>query len=144
MVNCLVKSFWHSKFFLPTFQVLPSDIPSSSFRHSKSFPTTGKKFPDNWKKNSRQLEKIFLLFVRKPFKFSKIENFLVERQKKFFLQTGKKFPDNWKKISFRHSESFLPTGKVLPSDRTQTNVRRTTNRVHSKARRTESCSTTTD
>ncbi|EAX83649.1 hypothetical protein TVAG_424640 [Trichomonas vaginalis G3] len=137
-------SIRHSKSFLPTFQVLPSDIPSSSRQLEKNFPTTGKKFPDNWKKISRQLEKNFLLFVRKPFKFSKIENFLVERQKKFFLQTGKKFPDNWKKISRQLEKFFLPTGKVLPSDRTQTNVRRTTNRVHSKARRTDSPSTTTD
>ncbi|EAY21018.1 hypothetical protein TVAG_172750 [Trichomonas vaginalis G3] len=101
---------------LLAFRVLPSDIPSSSFRHSKSFPTTGKKFPDNWKKNSRQQEKFFLLFVRKPFKFSKIENFLVERQKKFFLQTGKKFPDNWKKISRQQEKFFHPTGHKRMSD----------------------------
>ncbi|EAY21176.1 hypothetical protein TVAG_283450 [Trichomonas vaginalis G3] len=79
MVNCLVKSFWHSESFLPT----------------------RKKFPDNWKKISRQLEKNFLLFVRKPFKFSKIENF---------------FPDNWKNFSFRQEKNFPTTGKKFPSD----------------------------
>ncbi|EAX86622.1 hypothetical protein TVAG_223900 [Trichomonas vaginalis G3] len=101
---------------LLAFQVLPSDIPSSSFRHSKSFPTTGKKFPDNWKKNSRRQEKIFQLSVRKPFKFSKIENFLVELQEKFFLPTEKNFPSNRKSSSFQQEKFFLPTGHKRMSD----------------------------
>ncbi|EAX81912.1 hypothetical protein TVAG_247800 [Trichomonas vaginalis G3] len=144
-------SFWHSKFFLSTgknfllaFQVLPFDRKKFSFRQEKIFLPTGKNFPSNKKKFSFQQEKFFQLSVRKPFKFSKIENFLVELQEKFFLPTGKNFPSNRKKFSFQQEELFLPTGKYFPSDRTQTNVRRTTNRVHSKARRTESCSTTTD
>ncbi|EAX70836.1 hypothetical protein TVAG_521340 [Trichomonas vaginalis G3] len=44
---------------LLAFQVLPSDIPSSSFRHSKFFLPTFQVLPDNWKKISRQLEKKF-------------------------------------------------------------------------------------
>ncbi|EAY01647.1 hypothetical protein TVAG_292800 [Trichomonas vaginalis G3] len=48
----LSESFWHSESFHPTRKVLPSD-------RKKFFPTTGKKFPDNWKKISRQLEKNF-------------------------------------------------------------------------------------
>ncbi|EAX79266.1 hypothetical protein TVAG_578760 [Trichomonas vaginalis G3] len=136
MVNWLVKSFWHSESFLPTFQVLPSDIPSPSFRHSKFFHPTRKKFPNNWKKISRQLEKNFLLFVRKPFKFSKIENFLADLQKKFFLPTEKIFPDNWKKFSRQLEKFFLPTGHKRMSDVPPTDS--------PKARRTDRPSTTTD
>ncbi|EAX77629.1 hypothetical protein TVAG_141660 [Trichomonas vaginalis G3] len=101
MVNCLVKSFWHSESFHPT----------------------GKKFPDNWKKISRQLEKIFLLFVRKPFKFSKIENFLVELQKKIFHPTEKNFPSDRKKFSIRQEKIFHPTGKIFPSNRKNSSIR---------------------
>ncbi|EAX68820.1 hypothetical protein TVAG_564870 [Trichomonas vaginalis G3] len=109
----------------------PSGIPSPSFRQEELFLPTGKNFPSNRKKFSFQQEKIFLptgkifpVVRRKPFKFSKIENFLVELQKKFFLPTGKVFPSNRKSFSFQQEKFFLPTGKVLPSDRTQTNVRR--------------------
>ncbi|EAX67733.1 hypothetical protein TVAG_217980 [Trichomonas vaginalis G3] len=94
MVNWLVKSFWHSESFHPT----------------------RKKFPDNRKKISRQLEKFFLLFVRKPFKFSKIENFLVERQKKFFLPTEKVFPSDRKSSSIRQKKFFHPTGHKRMTD----------------------------
>ncbi|EAX77446.1 hypothetical protein TVAG_479260 [Trichomonas vaginalis G3] len=138
------SSFRHSESFLPTFQVLPSDIPSPSFQLEKNFPTTGKNFPSDRKKisccpsvnhsNFRKL-RTFWSNDRKSFSF---------QLEKIFLPTGKNFPDNWKSFSFQQEKFFLPTGKVLPSDRTQTNVRRTTNRVHSKARRTDSPSTTTD
>ncbi|EAX76198.1 hypothetical protein TVAG_407870 [Trichomonas vaginalis G3] len=121
------SSFQHSKSFLPTFQVLPSNIPSPSFQQEEFFLPTGKNFPSNWKKFSFRQEKNFLLSVRKPFKFSKIENFLVERQKKFFLQTGKKFPDNWKSFSFQLEKFFLPTGKVFPSNWKNSSFRQDTN-----------------
>ncbi|EAX81144.1 hypothetical protein TVAG_008330 [Trichomonas vaginalis G3] len=121
MVNCLVKSFWHSESFHPTFRVLPSDIPSPSFWHSESFHPTGKKFPDNWKKISFRQAKFFLLFVRKPFKFSKIENFLVELQEKFFLPTEKVFPDNWKSSSFRQDTNECPTFLFLNAFQSQKN-----------------------
>ncbi|EAX67277.1 hypothetical protein TVAG_535980 [Trichomonas vaginalis G3] len=101
---------------LLAFRVLPSDRKSPSFRQEKNFPTTGKKFPDNWKKISRQLEKNFLLFVRKPFKFSKIENFLVELQKKFFLPTEKIFPSDRKSSSFQQEKFFHPTGHKRMTD----------------------------
>ncbi|EAX66150.1 hypothetical protein TVAG_073940, partial [Trichomonas vaginalis G3] len=101
-VNCLVKSFWHSESFHPT----------------------GKYFPDNWKIFSGQREKFFLptgknflLSVRKPFKFSKIENFLVDLQEKFFFPTGKIFLSDRKSPSFQQEKFFFPTGKVLPSNR---------------------------
>ncbi|EAX82957.1 hypothetical protein TVAG_409200 [Trichomonas vaginalis G3] len=116
MVNCLVKSFWHSESFLLAFRVLPSGIPSPSFWHSESFLLAFRVLPSDKKKISRQLEKNFLLFVRKPFKFSKIENFLVELQKKFFLPTGKNFPSNRKNSSFRQENIFLPTGHKRMSD----------------------------
>ncbi|EAX81647.1 hypothetical protein TVAG_018860 [Trichomonas vaginalis G3] len=84
------SSFRHSESFLPTFQVLPSDIPSPSFQLEKNFPTTGKKFPDNWKKisccssvnhsNFRKL-RTFWSNDRKSFSF---------QQEKFFLPTGHK------------------------------------------------------
>ena len=102
-------SFWHSESFLPTGRTLPSD-------RKKFFLPTGKNFPSDKKKFSIRQEKIFQLSVRKPFKFSKIENFLVELQKKFFLQTGKKFPDNWKSFSFQQEKFFLPTGHKRMSD----------------------------
>ncbi|EAX91819.1 hypothetical protein TVAG_006530 [Trichomonas vaginalis G3] len=87
---------------LLAFQVLPSDIPSPSFRHSKSFLPTGKVF----------------LSDRKSFSF---------RQEKSFLPTGKVFLSDRKSFSFRHSESFLPTFRVLPSDRKSPSFRQDTN-----------------
>ena len=84
MVNCLVKSFWHSESFHPTEKVLPSDIPSSSRQQEKNFPTTGKKFPDNWKKISF-------------------------RHSESFLPTGKVFPSNRKSSSFRQDTNECPT-----------------------------------
>ncbi|EAX69126.1 hypothetical protein TVAG_398180 [Trichomonas vaginalis G3] len=94
---------------LLAFRVLPSDIPSPSIWHSESFHPTGKKFPDNWKKISFRQAKFFQLSDQKPFKFSKIENFLVELQEKFFLPTGKYFPDNWKSSSIRQDTNECPT-----------------------------------
>ncbi|EAX76226.1 hypothetical protein TVAG_244700 [Trichomonas vaginalis G3] len=137
-------SFWHSESFLLAFRVLPSGIPSPSFRQKKFFLLAFRVLPSDRKSFSFRQEKFFLLSVRKPFKFSKIENFLADLQKKFFLPTGKVFLSDRKSFSFRQEKFFFPTFRVLPSDRTQTNVRRTTNRVHSKARRTDSPSTTTD
>ncbi|KAI5505519.1 hypothetical protein TVAGG3_0646200, partial [Trichomonas vaginalis G3] len=46
------------------------------------------------------------------------------------------FPSDRKSFSFQQEKFFLPTGKVLPSDRTQTNVPRPTNPVHSQTRGT--------
>ncbi|EAX68948.1 hypothetical protein TVAG_517450 [Trichomonas vaginalis G3] len=112
---------------LLTFRVLPSDRKKFSFRQEELFLPTGKNFPSNRKKFSFQQEKFFQLSVRKPFKFSKIENFLVELQEKFFLPTGKNFPSNRKKFSFRQEELFLPTGKNFPSDRKNSSFRQDTN-----------------
>ncbi|EAY12135.1 hypothetical protein TVAG_301520 [Trichomonas vaginalis G3] len=109
---------------LLAFRVLPSDRKNSSFQQEKNFPSdrkifsirqekifhqTGKNFPSDRKKFSIRQEKIFQLSVRKPFKFSKIENFLVELQEKFFLPTGKS-------SSFRQEKFFPTTGRTLPSD----------------------------
>ncbi|EAX74018.1 hypothetical protein TVAG_341570, partial [Trichomonas vaginalis G3] len=69
-----------------------------------------KVFPSDRKNFSIRQEKIFQLSVRKPFKFSKIENFLVELQKKIFHPTGKIFPSNRKSSSFQQEKFFLPTG----------------------------------
>ncbi|EAX81683.1 hypothetical protein TVAG_060940 [Trichomonas vaginalis G3] len=94
---------------LLAFRVLPSDRKIFSRQLEKIFHQTGKYFPDNWKNFSFRQEERFQLSVRKPFKFSKIENFLVELQEKFFLPTGKYFPDNWKSFSIRQEELFHPT-----------------------------------
>ncbi|EAX78242.1 hypothetical protein TVAG_534580, partial [Trichomonas vaginalis G3] len=127
-VNCLVKSFWHSESFLPTGKKFPDNWKKFSRQLEKIFPTTGKNFPDNWKKFSRQLEKIFLLFVRKPFKFSKIENFFPDNWKNFsrqleknFPTTGKIFPDNWKSSSFRQDTNECPTFLFLNVFQSQKN-----------------------
>ncbi|EAX65218.1 hypothetical protein TVAG_590840 [Trichomonas vaginalis G3] len=101
---------------LLTFRVLPSGIPSPSFRQEKNFPTTGKVFLSDRKSFSFRQEKFFLLSVRKPFKFSKIENFLADLQKKFFLPTGKVFLSDRKSPSFRQEKSFHPTGHKRMAD----------------------------
>ncbi|EAX84624.1 hypothetical protein TVAG_022990 [Trichomonas vaginalis G3] len=101
---------------LLAFRVLPSDRKIFSRQLEKIFPTTGKNFPDNWKNFSFRQEELFQLSVRKPFKFSKIENFLVELQKKFFLPTGKIFPSDRKKFSRQLENIFHPTGHKRMTD----------------------------
>ncbi|EAX74087.1 hypothetical protein TVAG_579900 [Trichomonas vaginalis G3] len=94
---------------LLAFQVLPSDKKSPSIRQEKSFLPTGKVFLSDRKSFSFRQEKFFLLSVRKPFKFSKIENFLVDLQEKFFLPTEKVFPSDRKSSSIRQDTNECPT-----------------------------------
>ncbi|EAX68732.1 hypothetical protein TVAG_539880 [Trichomonas vaginalis G3] len=101
---------------LLAFRVLPSDRKIFSRQLEKIFLPTGRTLPSDRKIFSFRQEELFQLSVRKPFKFSKIENFLVELQKKFFLPTGKVFPSDRKKFSFRQEKFFLPTGHKRMTD----------------------------
>ncbi|KAI5516905.1 hypothetical protein TVAGG3_0498620, partial [Trichomonas vaginalis G3] len=115
-LNCLVKSFWHSESFHPTFRVLPSDKKKISRQLEKNFPTTGKKFPDNWKKisccssvnhsNFRKLRTFWSNF-RKSFSI---------RQENIFSTTGKVLPSDRKNSSIRQEKFFLPTGHKRMTD----------------------------
>ncbi|EAX82852.1 hypothetical protein TVAG_050570 [Trichomonas vaginalis G3] len=106
---------------LLAFRVLPSDRKSPSFQQKKFFLPTEKVLPSNRKKISFRQEKIFQLSVRKPFKFSKIENFLVELQEKFFLPTGKIFPSNRKSSSFQQDTNECLTSLFLNAFQSQKN-----------------------